>query len=102
MTDAKPATADSYAPTLPADFSARVTIAAAHPRFKAAQQAAHKAGLTQAQFSALLAHEAQNVLDVSKTKSARATPRAKIDGYDRMSFAQKSMVAMQRRKAKGT
>ena len=71
--DAIPASPDAYQPTV-AELDGvpkGVKIDTAHPQYKAAAQAAHAAGLSQAQFSRLLAHEAQRVA----ANAAKAAPK---------------------------
>ena len=93
-----PKSADGYLPTVIGFKDAKVDTA--DPRYKAATAAAHKAGLTQHQFSHLLAHEAERVI-ASQAKPAPATKPAetpaaasrKIEGYANMSFAEKLAAA---------
>lgn len=51
---------------------------------------------TQAQFSALLAHEARSVIDASKAKTpaAASLSPAKIAGYDKMSVKSRFVAAV--------
>lgn len=100
-----PASPDAYQPTV-AELDGvpkGVRIDTAHPSYKAAAQAAHAAGLTQAQFSRLLAHEAQRVAAHAKASpsSAPAAPPAPapalkprvIEGYAQMTMRQKLAAA---------
>jgi hypothetical protein len=66
------------------------------PRFRAAVDFAREQKLTQSQFTAMLGIEAQGVAAKQQAAAAPAPgpapapqPPGKIEGYDKMSFAQK-------------
>jgi hypothetical protein len=104
MTDA---TAD-LKPELPAEY-AHLRIDTMNSRYVEAHAAARAAGLTQAQFSALLGFEAKAVVarqgaSAPAPAAAAPPPTAKIEpipGYSKMSFAEKFMIG-ERRKAGAT
>jgi hypothetical protein len=76
--DAIPASPDGYQPIV-AELDGvpkGVKIDTQHPAYKAATQAAHAGRLSQAQFSRILAHEAQRVHAASKAASAAPKPAA--------------------------
>ena len=78
MSDTIPPSPDHYQPIV-AELDGvpkGVTIATDHPQYKAATQAAFAAGLSQNQFSRLLAHETQRVVAASKAASAAPKPAA--------------------------
>ena len=77
--DAIPASPDAYQPTLPQidGVPAGTRIGTSHPRYREAAAQAHKAGLSQRQFSAFLGFEAQRVAAAAKAAPpAKATPAA--------------------------
>jgi hypothetical protein len=96
---------DELKPILPADLPQDLTNNTADPRYQAAVKFAKENKFTQAQFSALLAVEAHGAL----AKQAAAAPVAaptpaperKIEGYDKMNFAQRWLAGEAARKAKG-
>jgi hypothetical protein len=80
-----------------------VRIDTSDQRFKGAATTAHRAGLTQAQFTELLGHEARRVLAGASAKPAAASPRPAEPTeaeYRNMSFAQKMALGEAKRKAK--
>jgi hypothetical protein len=91
-------------PLLPAEY-AHLKIDTSNQRYTEAVAAARQAGLSQAQFSALLGFEAKAV--VARQAAAPAAPQpppkapAKIDGYEKMSFAQKWVAGEAARKSGG-
>jgi hypothetical protein len=73
-----------------------VSIDTNHPRFKAAAETAHRAGLTQRQFSALLTHEVESTVRAQTPRQEAAKPTAeprKIEGYENMTMQQKLAAA---------
>jgi hypothetical protein len=93
-----------YTPTLAPEF-AHMHVDVNHPRYVEAAAAARQAGLTQAQFSALLNLEAKNIArQTARPPQAAAAAQpapvapAKIPGYDKMTFAQR-LLAGEARKA---
>jgi hypothetical protein len=102
--DSIPTSAAGYQPTLPKIDGAPdgTKIDASHPKFREAAEHARRAGLSQKQFSAFLGFEAQRVVASAKaaagaSKPAVAAPPAaaparaagKIEGYAKMTMAQK-------------
>jgi hypothetical protein len=94
-----PASPDGYQPLIAEvdGVPKGAKIDTAHPQYVAATKAAHAAGLTQQQFSRLLAHEAQRVAasankPPSPPPSAPAAPR-EFPGYDRMTMRQRLAAA---------
>jgi type IV secretory pathway VirB9-like protein len=92
-------------PLLPADLPQNLTINTSDPRYVEAVKFATANKFTQQQFSALLAVEAHGAL----AKQAAATPAAapapaapaKIEGYDKMTFAQKWQAGEARKRETG-
>jgi hypothetical protein len=85
-----------YTPTLPDEFAGKgLTVNVKDSRYQGAVAFARENGLTQAAFSNLLAVEARAVLArqgaSQPSAPAPAAPKApeKIEGCDKMSFAQK-------------
>jgi hypothetical protein len=87
-------------PLLPAEY-AHLKIDTANARYVEAHAAARQAGLSQAQFSALLGFEAKAVVARQAAAPAPTSPAPKlpekIEGYDKMSFAQKWQAGEARR-----
>jgi hypothetical protein len=102
MTDATiPATPDAYQPIV-AELEGvpkGVRIDTDHPTYKAAAKAAHAAGLSQHQFSRLLAHEAQRVAAHAKASPPSAPAAAPPPAPDwlKMTTRQKFGAASSRR-----
>ena len=84
---------DELKPLLPADLPQDLTINTADPRYEAAVKFAKENKFTQAQFSALLAVEAHGALPKRAAAAPAAAPApaplTKIEGYEKMSFAQR-------------
>ena len=83
-------------------FPDNIGIDDKNPRYIAAAKAAHEAGLTQKQFSKLLAHEIESEVQRRAREQKNAAPPkpepqrtepAKIPGYDKMTMAQKLAAA---------
>ena len=76
--DTVPASPTGYQPILPKidGLPEGTRIDAAHPKYREAAEHAHRAGLTERQFSAFLGFEAQRVHTAAKAASAAPPPRA--------------------------
>jgi hypothetical protein len=81
-------------PILPQGFDAAITINANDPRYHAVQAVAQESGMTQEQFSNVLAMETRRAMEHS------GVAPGKVVGYDNMSFAQKMFAAEVMQKAK--
>lgn len=88
-----PPSPDAYKPVVQGFEGA--TVDTADQRYRDAAAAAHAAGITQRQWSALLGIEAKRVASQAKpaapaaTQAAAPAPAAKVDGYEKLSFSAK-------------
>jgi hypothetical protein len=93
-------------PLLPEEYR-HLKIDVANPRYVEALSTARQAGLSQAQFSALLGLEAKTVVARQGASAPAPTPAPapkvadKIEGYSTMTFAQKWVAGEAARKSGG-
>jgi hypothetical protein len=88
--NATPATPSGYKPIV--SGYADATVDTADPRYRSATEAAHKAGLSQAQFSQMLGFEASRVVGSQRAAAPASAPAAAKPAtadWNKLSFAQK-------------
>ena len=93
--DRVPTTPNGYKPQIEKrpGLPDNVQIDTAHPRYRAHLEAAHRAGLSQRQFSAMLTSEVEVFARAQAEAQKKAAEPGKIPGYDKMTFAQKLAAA---------